>query len=78
MAAQTIDEYISSCPKEVQPRLQTIRTIVKELAPRAQEAISYGMPTFKLNKKILVHFAAWKNHIGSIQHLLVWLRFKRN
>jgi len=38
----------------------TIQTAV----PEAEEAISYGMPTFKLNGKNLVHFAAWKNHIG--------------
>jgi uncharacterized protein YdhG (YjbR/CyaY superfamily) len=59
----TIDEYISGFPKDIQIRLNKIRKVIKESAPQAQEAISYQMPTFKSNGN-LVHFAAWKNHIG--------------
>nr|WP_213016888.1 DUF1801 domain-containing protein [Desemzia sp. RIT 804] len=43
--------------------MQKIRSIVKEEAPEIQEKISYGMPTFSFNG-ILVHFAAYKKHIG--------------
>ena len=60
----TIDEYIAAFPKEVNEILQTLREAIKEQAPEAVEAISYQMPTFKLNGKNLVHFAAFKNHIG--------------
>lgn len=60
---KTIDEYILSFPKSTQNILKEIRTAVKEEAPDATEAISYGMPTFKLNGN-LVHFAAYKHHIG--------------
>jgi uncharacterized protein YdhG (YjbR/CyaY superfamily) len=61
---KTIDKYIESFPKEVQDILQKIRTTIQETAPDAKEAMTYGMPTFKLNGKNLVHFAAYKSHIG--------------
>ena len=60
---KNIDDYISGFPVEVQYLLQQVRVKIKESAPGAQEAISYGIPTFKLNGN-LVHFAAFKNHIG--------------
>jgi uncharacterized protein YdhG (YjbR/CyaY superfamily) len=58
-----IDAYISTFPPNVQKVLQQVRLTIKKSAPQAEEAISYQMPTFKLNGN-LVHFAAWKNHIG--------------
>jgi uncharacterized protein YdhG (YjbR/CyaY superfamily) len=60
---QSMDEYIASFPLEIQKILQEIRLIVQKAAPEASEKISYGMPTFAL-KGNLVHFAAFKNHIG--------------
>ena len=62
-APQTIDAYISGFPEEVQAILEQIRRTIHETAPEATEAISYGMPTFKLNGN-LVHFGAFKSHIG--------------
>ena len=61
---KNIDEYISTFPKGMQELLQAFRQTVKKAAPGTQETISYQMPTFKLNGKNLVHFAAFKNHIG--------------
>jgi uncharacterized protein YdhG (YjbR/CyaY superfamily) len=61
--ATTIDEYIADFPTDVQKILQQIRATIKEAAPEAGEKISYGMPTFTL-KGNLIHFAAFKNHIG--------------
>jgi uncharacterized protein YdhG (YjbR/CyaY superfamily) len=58
-----IDDYISIYPKKIQKLLQTIRTTIAKAAPDAEEAISYQIPTFKL-KGNLVHFAAFKNHLG--------------
>jgi uncharacterized protein YdhG (YjbR/CyaY superfamily) len=58
-----IDSYIADFPHEIQEILEKIRVVIKKAAPEASEAISYGMPTFKL-KGNLVHFAAFKNHIG--------------
>ena len=59
----TIDEYIETFPIDVQKVLQQIRRTIKSSAPNAEEAISYMIPTFKLYGN-LVHFAAYKNHIG--------------
>ena len=58
-----IDEYIASFPPDVQAILQKIRLTIRKAAPEAQEKISYLMPTFT-QKGVLVHFAAFKNHIG--------------
>ena len=60
---KNIDEYIAGFPKEVQVILEGIRTTIRKAAPEAEEAIKYRMPTFTL-KGNLVHFAAFKNHIG--------------
>lgn len=60
---QSIDEYIAAFPKETQKILQEIRATIKAAAPDAEEKISYQMPTFFLNGN-LIHFAAFKNHIG--------------
>jgi uncharacterized protein YdhG (YjbR/CyaY superfamily) len=62
-APQTIDGYIAGFPPEVQTILQKIRLTIRKAAPDAEEAIKYQMPTFTLHGN-LVHFAAFKNHIG--------------
>ena len=62
-APKTIDEYIARCSPEVQETLQKIRATIRKAAPKAEEAISYMMPTFKLHGN-LVHFAAFKNHVS--------------
>jgi len=61
---RTIDEYIETFPKDVQPILEKVRQTIRNAAPKAVEAISYQMPTFKLNGKGLVYFAGYKSHIG--------------
>lgn len=61
---ESIDGYIRSFPKPVQILLQQMRRTIHEAAPEATEAIRYGIPTFRLQGKNLVHFAAFANHIG--------------
>ena len=60
----TIDEYISLFPREVQQTLHTLKKLCREEIPDAEEAISYGVPTFKRNGKYVVYFAGFKNHIS--------------
>ncbi len=60
---RSIDEYIAQFPADIQKKLKEIRSIIHAAAPDASEKISYQMPTFFLNKN-LVHFAAFKDHIG--------------
>ena len=61
---KSIDEYIRTFPEEIQKELKKMKKTIQEAAPEATEAIRYQMPTFRLNGKNLVHFAAFKNHIG--------------
>ncbi len=58
-----IDDYINSFPKDVQVILKSVRTTIQNVAPNAEETISYGIPTFKLHGN-LVHFGGFKKHIG--------------
>jgi uncharacterized protein YdhG (YjbR/CyaY superfamily) len=60
---KSIDEYIGQFTPDIQEILKTLRKVIKESAPEAQEKISWGMATFVLHGN-LVHFAAYKNHIG--------------
>lgn len=62
--ATTIDEYIAEFPPETQELLEEMRAVIKGVAPEATETISYAIPTFDLYGRHLVHFAAFKNHIG--------------
>ena len=61
--ATTIPEYIASFPEDVQKKLQQVYNTIKKAAPKATEKISYAIPTFFLEGN-LVHFAAYKHHIG--------------
>jgi uncharacterized protein YdhG (YjbR/CyaY superfamily) len=63
-ARGSVDAYIVAFSPDVQAMLEQIRTTIRETAPDAQETISYGMPTFTLNGRYLVYFAAYKRHIG--------------
>ena len=59
----SIDEYHSTHSPEIQEKLNKLRTIIREVAKDCTETISYNMPAFK-QKRVLVYYAAYKNHIG--------------
>jgi uncharacterized protein YdhG (YjbR/CyaY superfamily) len=59
-----IDEYMADFPKDVQVILEKIRRTIKRAAPKAEETISYKMPSFNLYGQYLIYFAAYKKHIG--------------
>jgi uncharacterized protein YdhG (YjbR/CyaY superfamily) len=61
---KNIDEYICDYPDNVQEILQKIRNLISKEIPGGEEAIKYGIPTFRLNGKNMVHFGGYKNHIG--------------
>ncbi len=61
---QDVDAYIHTYPHDVQALLQNMRKVIHTTAPQAEEAIKYGLPTFVLNGKNLVHFGGFKKHIG--------------
>jgi len=59
----TVDGYIAQYPEDLQHTLLKIRAVIQESAPGAEEKISYGMPAYHLNGK-LIYFAVYKRHIG--------------
>ena len=59
---KSIDEYIATFPRGVQDTLQRVRTTIRKAVPKAEEAISYQIPTFKLQGSYVVYFAGWKQH----------------
>jgi len=58
-----ITEYIHAAPKEAQRKLREMLACIRESAPGAKESLKWGMPAFSY-QRILVTFAAHKNHIG--------------
>jgi uncharacterized protein YdhG (YjbR/CyaY superfamily) len=62
-ATSIIDDYIDSFPEETRRLLEQMRSTIRKSAPQADEKISYQIPTYYYNGN-LVHFAAFKNHIG--------------
>jgi uncharacterized protein YdhG (YjbR/CyaY superfamily) len=61
--AKTVEEYIAAAPKEAQAKLQELRTLLKEVAPDAKEAIKWGSPVME-EKRILFSFSAFKSHLN--------------
>lgn len=61
--AANVDEYIDAAPKEVQQKLRQLRALIHEVAPKAVERISYGMPYYEYNGR-LIYFSLAKAHIG--------------
>ncbi len=60
----TLDQYFAQFPQPIRERLETIRALVREIAPEATEAISYRMAAFKLYGYVLIYFAVHEHHIG--------------
>lgn len=63
MTAKSVDAYITAAPMPAQPILRQLRQVIKAAAPKAEERISYGMPSYDYHGR-LVYFAAFKNHVG--------------
>lgn len=59
----TVTDYIKAAPKEAQKKLREMRSCIKSAAPGAVEGLKWGMPSFSYTR-ILVTYAAFKNHIG--------------
>lgn len=59
-----IDAYIAAQPESVQPVLERLRAIICKALPDAEEAISYGIPAFKLAGRPVIYFAGWKAHVS--------------
>lgn len=65
ISTETVDDYLSELPSDVKAMLQKVRRAIKSAAPKAEEVISYNIPTYKF-KGPLVHFAAFKDHCSFV------------
>lgn len=72
----TMDKYIAAFPNNIQEILKKLRQTIRESAPNAEETVRYGIPTFRQNGN-LVHFAAFKRHIGFYPTPSVIAAFKK-
>ncbi len=61
-AFKSVDEYLATLPEDVQPMLQRVRSAIRKAVPRAEETISYQIPTYELHGSHVVYFAGWKRH----------------
>lgn len=75
---QSVSEYISQFPLSVSRKLDAIRGLIFELYPQATEKIGYGMPSYKLNGKQFLYFAAFSKHIGFYSYPNVYIEFKED
>jgi uncharacterized protein YdhG (YjbR/CyaY superfamily) len=62
-SVSNVEEYIAGAPEKLQSKLSELRKVIKQIAPKAEERISYGMPYYGYKGR-LVYFAIMKNHIG--------------
>ena len=63
-APKSVDQYIASQPQAVQRVLKRVRSSIRKAVPRAEEMISYGIPTYKLHGRAVIYFAGWSRHFS--------------
>jgi uncharacterized protein YdhG (YjbR/CyaY superfamily) len=68
VSEQEIDDYLAELDEPKRSTLAELRRTILRIVPTAQQCISYGMPTFKLNGKAVAGFAAFKNHLSYFPH----------
>ncbi|MGD0145060.1 MAG: DUF1801 domain-containing protein [Rhizomicrobium sp.] len=61
---KSVDDYIAAQPQSVRAALERVRGAIRKALPRAEETISYNMPSYKLGGETVIHFAAWKKHFS--------------
>ena len=59
---ESVDEYIAAQPEAAQRALKLVRTAIRKAVPKAEESITYKMPTYKMHGERLLYFAGWKQH----------------
>lgn len=77
MQISTITSYFAQFPKETQEILEKVQATIQKVAPKAELAIKYGIPTFILNEKNLVHFGGFKKHLGFYPTPAAIVHFKK-
>ena len=62
--AKTVAEYLARQPPQARRVLKRVRSVLKGVLPGAEEVISYGIPAYRVNRRIAVYFAGWKEHFS--------------
>jgi len=68
MSQQEIDEYLANLDEPKRTTLQRLRQTIRSVVPEGEEGISYGLPAFRLQGKVIAGFAAFKNHLSYLPH----------
>lgn len=68
MPQKEIDDYLAKLDEPKRATLQRLRQTIESIIPNAEQGISYGMPAFRLNGKVIAGFAAFKNHLSYLPH----------
>jgi len=68
MSKQEIDDYLAKVEAPKRATLQKLRQTIRDILPDAEEVISYGMPGFRQNGRMIAGFAAFKNHLAYLPH----------
>lgn len=68
MSSDEIDQYLADLEEPKRSTLQRLRQTILEVIPEAEEGISYQVPAFRLNGKVIAGFAAFKNHLSYLPH----------
>jgi uncharacterized protein YdhG (YjbR/CyaY superfamily) len=68
MTAKEIDDYLAALPEPKRSTLRIVRERILEILPEAEQCISYAMPAFRVDGKVLAGFAAFKNHLAYLPH----------
>jgi uncharacterized protein YdhG (YjbR/CyaY superfamily) len=68
MSKTEVDNYLASLPEPKRSTLEALRRMILDIVPEAEQCISYGMPAFRLQGKVIAGFAAFKNHLSYLPH----------
>ena len=68
MSERDVDEYLAALDEPKRRTLERLRNTILEIVPEAEQCISYGMPAFRLDGKVVAGFAAFKNHVSYFPH----------
>jgi len=68
VSSAEVDAYLADIEEPKHSTLQRLRQTILEVVPEAEEGISYGVPAFRLQGKVIAGFAAFKNHLSFLPH----------
>ena len=68
MSEREVDEYLAALAEPKRETLERLRNTILEIVPEAEQCISYGMPAFRLDGKVVAGFAAFKHHLSYFPH----------